>query len=150
MKGKVIKMANKCLIVGYVTGDIVKKDISTANNSNLKVANFNIATGGKTVKDQNGNYSTVEGTTVFVKVNVFGTLAQNVNMAKGTKVGVEGNLQMNKYKNKEGVDVNSLEITANSISVYVSVKAQSTTAPTTTQPNNAQEIQNKQVPDGWQ
>ena len=81
----------------------------TYTPSQMAIAKFSIAVDRP---PKNG-----EKETDFFRVTAFGRTAENCGkfLAKGKKVGVDGRVQISKYKNKAGQEVTSVEVIADNV-----------------------------------
>lgn len=96
-------------------GFIGKDPVITEFGDNNAVVRFSIATNDRR-KNKNGEW---EDSTIWHQVVAWSQLAKNVEkvLVKGTEVALEGKLVYNSYKDKEGVDRTSAEITLRSFDV---------------------------------
>ena len=95
-------MLNTVSLIGRLTADPTRRDSSAG-----QIASFRIAV----------NRPTKDKTADFFSVTAFGKTAEYVNnyVNKGRLVVVSGRLEVNSYKNKEGVDVQAVQVVANSV-----------------------------------
>jgi single-strand DNA-binding protein len=99
---------NKVIVTGRMTRDPEMRTTTTGKS----VAAFGIAV-EKRFKPQDPNEKDAD----FFNVTVWGQTAEFVaNYAsKGRMVGVDGRLQQRKYTNKDGVEVNTVDIVADNV-----------------------------------
>lgn len=99
---------NKVFLIGRLTKDVEKRTLPSGQS----VTNFTLAV--------TRNYTNKEGTrsTDFVPVIAWGRLAEILRQytGKGTLVSVAGRLQTRKYQDRNGKNVQVLEVVAEEIS----------------------------------
>ena len=100
-------MINRVVLVGRLTRDPELR----RTGSGTAVASFTVAVDNRT-KDANGNK-----TTSFIPCTIWNQQAENVVrfVKKGSLVGVEGRLNQRSYQNKEGKNVQVIEIICDSV-----------------------------------
>ena len=119
-------MINRVVLVGRLTRD---PELRRTGNGTA-VASFTVAVDNRT-KDANGNR-----TTSFIPCTIWNQQAENVVrfVHKGSLVGVEGRLNQRSYQNKEGKNVQVIEVICDSVQFLEPKSASgergSTTTPT--------------------
>jgi single-strand DNA-binding protein len=110
---------NKVILIGNLGAD----PESRTTGSGMTVTNLRLAT-SEQKKDADGNW---EEHTEWHRVVTFGKTAENCAqyLVKGRKIGVEGNIRTNEWKDKEGNRRWTTEIIANNIE-FLSPKSEST------------------------
>ena len=100
-------MINRVVLVGRLTRDPELR----RTGSGTAVASFTVAVDNRT-KDANGNR-----TTSFIPCTIWNQQAENVVrfVHKGSLVGVEGRLNQRSYQNKEGKNVQVIEVICDSV-----------------------------------
>ena len=100
-------MINRVVLVGRLTRD---PELRRTGNGTA-VASFTVAVDNRT-KDANGNK-----TTSFIPCTIWNQQAENVVrfVHKGSLVGVEGRLNQRSYQNKEGKNVQVIEVICDSV-----------------------------------
>lgn len=100
-------MINRVVLVGRMTKDAELR--KTANGTS--VASFTVALDNR-VKGPNG-----EKTTSFIPCTIWNQQAENVVrfVHKGSLVGVEGRLNQRSYQNKDGKNVQVIEVICDSV-----------------------------------
>ena len=95
---------NRAIIIGNLTRDIELR----FTNTGKEVANFTVAVTRTFSKDKE---------TDFINCVAWGKTAENMAkyLSKGSKVAVEGRIQVSNYDNKEGQKVYKTEIVADSV-----------------------------------
>jgi len=83
--------------------------------SGAAVASLGIACNDRKKNDQTGEWE--DGDTTFLNVTAWRDMAENVaeSLHKGDLVFIEGKLAMRKYTNKEGQEVTTFDVTAETI-----------------------------------
>lgn len=96
---------NKVFLIGNLGKDVDYKTL----NSGHTVAKFSLATTTYIAKDKSK--------TEWHNITCWGKLADvcATYLKKGSKVMIEGSIEYQKYKNKEGVDVYATQINASSV-----------------------------------
>lgn len=100
-------MMNRVVLVGRLTRD---PELRRTQNGTA-VASFTVAVDNRT-KDVNGNK-----TTSFIPCTIWNQQAENVVrfVHKGSLVGVEGRLNQRSYQNKDGKNVQVIEVICDSV-----------------------------------
>ena len=100
-------MINRVVLVGRLTRD---PELRRTQNGTA-VASFTVAVDNRT-KDVNGNK-----TTSFIPCTIWNQQAENVVrfVHKGSLVGVEGRLNQRSYQNKDGKNVQVIEVICDSV-----------------------------------
>ena len=100
-------MINRVVLVGRLTRDPELRRTGTGT----AVASFTVAVDNRT-KDANGNKSTS-----FIPCTIWNQQAENVVrfVHKGSLVGVEGRLNQRSYQNKDGKNVQVIEVICDSV-----------------------------------
>lgn len=98
---------NSVVEVGRLTSDVKVE----YGNNNKPYARFTIAV-SRTFKNNEGKHDTD-----FINCMTFGNLALNLAeyQQKGSQIGIQGSIRVDKYKDKEGNNKTSTYILANSI-----------------------------------
>lgn len=114
-------MINRVVLVGRLTKDPELRKTTTGTS----VASFTIAVDNR-LKDANGQY-----TTSFIPCVVWNQQAENCVrfIHKGSLVGIEGRLNQRTYQNKEGNNVQVIEVMCDSVQ-YLDPKKQDETSTT--------------------
>ena len=109
-------MMNKIILIGRLTRDI---ELRYTNSGNA-VANFTLAV-DRPFTNQQG-----EKETDFVNIVVWKKQAENCAnyLLKGSKVAVEGRLQIRKYEDKEGIKRTAAEVVADRVEFLDTKKKQ--------------------------
>lgn len=107
---------NKAIILGNVGKD---QQVATTA-AGATVLNFSVAT-SESWKDKNGDK---QEKTEWHYISAFGKLADAVCpfLAKGSQVYIEGKIQTNKYRDKDGVEKYKTQISADKIQVLSGFK----------------------------
>lgn len=107
---------NKIILIGRLTRDIELR----YTNSGNEVANFTLAV-DRPFTNQQG-----EKETDFVNIVVWKKQAENCAnyLLKGSKVAVEGRLQIRKYEDKEGIKRTAAEVVADRVEFLDTKKKQ--------------------------
>ena len=118
-------MINRVVLVGRLTRDPELR----RTGSGTAVASFTVAVDNRT-KDANGNK-----TTSFIPCTIWNQQAENVVrfVKKGSLVGVEGRLNQRSYQNKEGKNVQVIEIICDSVQFLE--RKEENAAPTLVEPS---------------
>ena len=97
---------NKAIIIGNLTRDNAIRYLQ----SGMAVLNQCVAINEK-VKNDNGEYRTK---TTFIDVTFFGRMAENVNqyLRKGSKILVEGKIDISEYQTQDGQNRKAFKIIA--------------------------------------
>ena len=100
-------MINRVVLVGRMTKDAELRKTA----SGTSVASFTLALDNR-VKGQNG-----ERTTSFIPCTIWNQQAENMVrfVKKGSLVGVEGRLNQRSYQNKDGKNVQVIEVICDSV-----------------------------------
>lgn len=105
---------NKVILIGNISTDVELK----YSQSNKAVATFNLAV--------NREYTNTEGNKEvdFIKIVVWGKQAENINtyLRKGSKLAIEGRLQIRSYESKEGKKSHITEVVAENVQFLDSKK----------------------------
>ena len=98
---------NNVNLIGRITNNLELKTIGTG-----KVVNFSVAVNNK-------------DKATFINVTAFNQVAENLckYQKKGSQIGITGYLQDNNYKDKNGNNIYTLKVMANSIEYLGGVKA---------------------------
>ncbi len=101
---------NSVNIIGNITRDIELKYAA----SGLPIANFGVAVNKKVKNQQTQAY---EEKPVFIDVTGFGKTAETINQyfRKGSKIGIEGELNFEQWTAQDGQKRSKLTVTANRI-----------------------------------
>ncbi|MFS0140269.1 single-stranded DNA-binding protein [Corynebacterium striatum] len=99
-----------------IHGNVVAQPELKQSNNGRSFATFKIASTSQK-KDQQGNW--VDEGTLFVRVTVFGLLAENAteSLNKGTRVIASGELRNRNWEDKDGNKRDSFEMIANTVGV---------------------------------
>jgi len=106
---------NRAIIIGNLVRDIELR----FTNTGKEVANFTVAV--------SRNYGEKKETD-FINCMAWGKIAENMAkfLSKGSKVAVEGRIQVSSYDNKEGQKVYKTEIVADNVEFLNSKKKEET------------------------
>jgi len=107
---------NKAILLGNIGNEPLVAVVATG----ATVVNFSVAT-SESWKDKNGEK---QEKTEWHYISAFGKLADAVRplLAKGSQVYIEGKIQTNKYKDKDGVEKYKTQISADKIQVLSGFK----------------------------
>lgn len=107
-------MINSVVLVGRITKD---PELHITETSKTNVANITVAV-PRSYKNANDEYDTD-----FIRVTLWKTIAENTvkYIKKGDLIGIEGRIQNNRYKDKEGNDQYAMEVVADKV-VFLSNK----------------------------
>lgn len=112
-----MSMKNQTKILGNLVRDPEVKVTKTGNT----VANFTVAC-NQTYKDKEGKWQSKDP--IYINVNAWGINAEKaMTLNRGTAVCVEGTLEDNIYKNKNGVEVKEKRIRASNIFLQIKIKS---------------------------
>lgn len=106
---------NRAIIIGNIVRDIELR----FTNTGKEVANFTVAV--------SRNYGEKKETD-FINCMAWGKIAENMAkfLSKGSKVAVEGRIQVSNYDNKEGLKVYRTEIVADNVEFLDTKKKEET------------------------
>ncbi|MFA5299599.1 MAG: single-stranded DNA-binding protein [Lutibacter sp.] len=107
-------MLNKFIAIGNTTKDIEIR----VTQQGKQIGNFGFAV-NESYKDKDGNK---KNKTLFINCSVFGRLAE-LNIPKGTKLAIEGKLELNTWKDQQGNNKNEIKVNVASIT-FLSPKKQ--------------------------
>lgn len=113
---------NKLFFMGRLTADITEDDVRyTAGENATCITHFRIAVDRRFTKRNDENAPKAD----FFQVTAFGRTAEFAKdyLKKGTKVVIEGRLENNNYKDKDGKTVYKDQIIAENIEFAESKKA---------------------------
>lgn len=129
-------MINRVVLVGRLTRD---PELRRTQNGTA-VASFTLAIDNR-IKDENGNK-----TTSFIPCVVWNQQAENCVrfLHKGSLAGVEGRLNQRTYQNKEGNNVQVIEVMCDSVQ-YLDPKKQEESAQQTTNQSTENKTNNIDV-----
>lgn len=107
-------MINNVTLVGRLTADPKSKEAK----NNLAISNFSIAITTNAKVDK----------TLFLNCVAFGKNAENINkyFKKGNLIGLTGSLQSNSYQNKEGQNIEKIEVLVNTFTFLETKKENNT------------------------
>lgn len=107
---------NKIHLIGRLSSDVELR----YTNDNKSVANFNLAVSRK-FKNSKGEYETD-----FFTCKAFGKLAETLNqyIKKGDKLGLTGSVYFSKYKDKDGNNRTSTQVSIDEIDFIEPRKAE--------------------------
>ena len=113
-------MINRVVLVGRLTRDPELRKTTTGTS----VASFTLAVDNR-LKDANGQY-----TTSFIPCVIWNQQAENCVrfIHKGSLVGIEGRLNQRTYQNKEGNNVQVIEVMCDSVQ-FLEPKKQEESSP---------------------
>lgn len=132
-------MINRVVLVGRLTRD---PELRRTQNG-TSVASFTLAIDNR-LKDANGQY-----TTSFIPCVVWNQQAENCVrfIHKGSLVGIEGRLNQRTYQNKEGNNVQVIEVMCDSVQYLDPKKQEESPKETPTQTAETNKPNNVDVPD---
>ena len=132
-------MINRVVLVGRLTRD---PELRRTGNGTA-VTSFTLAIDNR-LKDANGQY-----TTSFIPCVVWNQQAENCVrfIHKGSLVGIEGRLNQRTYQNKEGNNVQVIEVMCDSVQYLESKKQEESPKETSTQTAETNKLNNVDVPD---
>lgn len=132
-------MMNRVVLVGRLTRD---PELRRTQNGKA-VASFSLAIDNR-LKDEDGNK-----TTSFIPCVVWNQQAENCVrfIHKGSLVGIEGRLNQRTYQNKEGNNVQVIEVMCDSVQYLEPKKQEESPQETPTQTVETNKPNNVDVPD---
>lgn len=126
---------NKAIIIGNVTKDLELK----RTQSGQAVINFNVAVQRNFTNDKG------EREADFISVVAWGKIAENAStyLGKGSKVAIEGRIQVRNYEDKDGKKVYIVEIVAEQVQFLDTKEPNKNTITATSNAsiNNARSVQ---------
>jgi len=112
------KKTDKTMLKAIIQGNLGNPPELRQTQNGKPMTTFSVAHTERK-KDQNGNYQ--NGNTTWVKVLIFDDI-NYMNLQKGMKIRVEGNLQLNSYQGNDGQTKTNLQVIANNYNITIAPK----------------------------